>query len=62
MDKGEAYIEAVRQYQLALSALLQETEILSAEVEHSFDGQVYRITADLTCVTDIARVTEIITS
>jgi similar to stage IV sporulation protein len=62
MDKGEAYIEAVRQYQLALSALLQETEILSAEVEHSFDGRVYRITADLTCVTDIARVTEIITS
>ncbi len=62
IDKGEAYIAAVRQYHMELSALLEEAEILSAEVEHSFDGQVYRITADLTCVTDIARVAEIITS
>ena len=62
IDKEEAYVAAIRQYHEELSALLNEAEILSAEVEHSFDGQVYRIIADLTCLTDIAHEAEIITS
>ena len=62
LDKTEAYAAAVRQYRQEIAALLETSEIVSVEAEHSFDGQVYRITADLWCVTDIADVSEIITS
>ena len=54
LTDSEAYIEAMRQYREQIDALLGEAEIVSAEINHYADEDVYRITARLVCISDIA--------
>ena len=62
LSDSEAYVEAMKQYRTKLDALLEEMEIVSVSQEHYADDQVYRITAHLVCVTDIAEASPVITS
>ena len=54
LSDGEAYVEAMMKYREELDDLLKDAEIVSAELSHYDDENVYRITAHLVCVTDIA--------
>lgn len=62
LSDSEAYVEAMKQYRTKLDVLLEEMEIVSVSQEHYADDQVYRITAHLVCVTDIAEASPVITS
>ena len=62
ISDSEAYVEAMKQYRSELDALLDETEIVSVSQEHYSDDQVYRITAHLVCVTNIAKAAPVTTS
>lgn len=54
LSDAQAYVEAMMKYREELDALLIDAEIVSAELSHYEDENVYRITAHLVCVTDIA--------
>ena len=62
LSDSQAYVEAMMKYREELDGLLIDAEIVSAELSHYEDENVYRITAHLVCVSDIAATAPIASS